>query len=67
MCPEGTKSKKVNYTYQSEPENSDDEEVVILEDNLDSEEEEEITFDNEPQSYFNVKKKLDSCKEEAFY
>ncbi|CAG8618479.1 6573_t:CDS:2 [Ambispora gerdemannii] len=31
MCPGGTKPKKVNYTYQSEPENSDDEEEVFLE------------------------------------
>ncbi|RHZ77139.1 hypothetical protein Glove_185g89 [Diversispora epigaea] len=56
MCLEGTKPKKVNYTYQSEPENSDDEEVVILEDDkgeFKKEEEEEITSDNEPQSCFN--------------
>src|SRR6185436_8035 len=41
MCPRGTKPKKVNYTYQSEPENSDDEEVVILEDDEDEDENEE--------------------------
>jgi ribosomal protein L44E len=61
MCPRGMKPKKVNYTYQSEPENSDDEEVVILEDDEseeEEEEEEEITSDNESQSCFNVKKKV---------
>ena len=61
MCPGGTKPKKVNYTYQSEPENSDDEDVVILEDDEsedEEEEEEEITSDNESQSCFNVKKKV---------
>ncbi|RHZ62071.1 hypothetical protein Glove_344g24 [Diversispora epigaea] len=67
MCPEDTKLKKINYTYQNEPENSDDEKVVILEDNSDSEKEKEITSDNELQLCFNVKKKSDSCKEEAFY
>src|SRR6185436_20619207 len=42
-CPKlDKKPKKVNYTYQSEPENSDDEEVVILEDDdVENEEEEE--------------------------
>ncbi|RHZ65059.1 hypothetical protein Glove_319g6 [Diversispora epigaea] len=62
-CPKlGKKPKKVNYTYQSEPENSDqeDEPIEVLEDEDDEndEEEEEITSDNEPQSCFNVKKKV---------
>ncbi|RHZ89753.1 hypothetical protein Glove_11g85 [Diversispora epigaea] len=56
-CPKlGKKPKKVNYTYQSEPENSDDEEVVILEDDdveNEEEEEEESISDNESQSCFN--------------
>ncbi|RHZ81259.1 hypothetical protein Glove_122g37 [Diversispora epigaea] len=62
-CPKlGKKPKKVNYTYQSELENSDQEdepiEVLEDEDEENDEEEEEITSDNEPQSCFNVKKKV---------
>ncbi|CAG8681900.1 16715_t:CDS:1, partial [Cetraspora pellucida] len=66
----GKKLKKVNYTYQSESENSDQENkpIVILDDSNEKEfEAEKNTSDNESQSCFNIKKKLDSCKEEAFY
>ena len=61
-CPslKGKRSKKVNYTYQSEPENSDqeNESIVVLEDSdEEGSEAEESTSDNEPQSCFNVKKK----------
>ena len=62
ICPslKGKRSKKVNYTYQSEPENSDqeNESIVVLEDSdEEGSEAEESTSDNEPQSCFNVKKK----------
>ena len=60
-CPKlGKKTKKVNYTYQSEPENSDqeDELIVVLEDSdEEGSEAEESASDNESQSCFNVKKK----------
>ncbi|RHZ79351.1 hypothetical protein Glove_149g113 [Diversispora epigaea] len=50
------KPKMVNYTYQSEPENSDqeNESIVVLEDSDEEESEaEESTSDNESQSCFN--------------
>ncbi|RHZ84679.1 hypothetical protein Glove_78g138 [Diversispora epigaea] len=57
-CPslKGKRSKKVNYTYQSEPENSDqeNESIVVLEDSdEEGSEAEESTSDSEPQSCFN--------------
>ena len=62
MCPSPIrKRKKVNYTYQSEPENSDqeNESIVVLEDSdEEGSEAEESASDNESQSCFNVKKKV---------
>ncbi|RHZ78712.1 hypothetical protein Glove_157g64 [Diversispora epigaea] len=57
-CPKlGKKPKKVNYTYQSEPENSDQEdepiEVLEDEDEKNDEEDEESITDTEPQNCFN--------------
>ncbi|RHZ85482.1 hypothetical protein Glove_65g137 [Diversispora epigaea] len=57
-CPKlGKKPKKVNYTYQSEPENSDQEdepiEVLEDEDEENDEEDEESITDTEPQNCFN--------------
>ncbi|RHZ84713.1 hypothetical protein Glove_78g207 [Diversispora epigaea] len=57
-CPKlGKKPKKVNYTYQSEPENSDqeDEPIEVLEDENEEndEEDEESITDTEPQNCFN--------------
>ncbi|RHZ87772.1 hypothetical protein Glove_30g106 [Diversispora epigaea] len=62
-CPKlGKKPKKVNYTYQSEPENSDQEdepiEVLEDEDEENDKEDEESISDTEPQNCFNVKKKV---------
>ncbi|RHZ63692.1 hypothetical protein Glove_328g70 [Diversispora epigaea] len=64
-CPKlSKKPKKVNYTYQSEPENSDQEdepiEVLEDEDEENNEEDEESIPDTESQNCFNVKKKSDS-------
>ncbi|RHZ64249.1 hypothetical protein Glove_326g2 [Diversispora epigaea] len=57
-CPKlGKKPKKVNYTYQSEPEISDQEDEVIEvledEDEENDEEDEETIPDTEPQNCFN--------------
>ncbi|RHZ66436.1 hypothetical protein Glove_307g60 [Diversispora epigaea] len=58
-CPKlGKKPKKVNYTYQSEPEISDQEDEVIEvledEDEENDEEDEETIPDTEPQNCFNL-------------
>ncbi|RHZ80438.1 hypothetical protein Glove_136g17 [Diversispora epigaea] len=66
-CPKlGKKPKKVNYTYQSEPENSDqeDEPIEVLEDKDEEndEEDEESIPDTEPQNCFNGEVFLESLK-----
>ncbi|RHZ49279.1 hypothetical protein Glove_526g18 [Diversispora epigaea] len=74
-CPslKDKRSKKVNYTYQSEPENSDqeNESIVVLEDSDEKgSEAEESTSDNELQSCFNRQsstgKTVNTLEQEVF-
>src|SRR5207244_21622 len=71
QCPKGNKPKKVNYTHQSEQEDSDKEKYYEVEEKYEviSEEDDEETISNNDntQSCFNTGKKKTGSYKETFF